>query len=205
MKRVAILGGSFDPPTVSHMQIAAETLYQHKCDQVWIVPCGDRLDKQTRTPGPIRLELTKLAMRDFFPEGFPVMVKDIEIENKTTIPTYFLMKRFEELYPPTEFEFHFIMGSDLIPTLHLWHEPERLVSEISFILYNRLNGDDSVNLEKCMPLGMPQKYSYLKGSRNLFGEISSTEVRRRIAESRERGEPVERAFNIAGLVPKAVI
>ena len=52
---------------------------------------------------------------------------------------------------------------------------------------------------------MPQKYSYLKGSRNLFGEISSTEVRRRIAESRERGDPLERAFNIAGLVPKAVI
>ena len=63
IKRVAVLGGSFDPPTISHMQIAAETLYQHKCDQVWTVPCGDREDKKARTPGPTRLEMTKLAAK----------------------------------------------------------------------------------------------------------------------------------------------
>ncbi len=76
-----------------------------------------------------------------------------------TIPTYFLMKKFEEIHP--DLEFHFVMGSDLIPTLHLWHEPERLVSEIKFILYNRMNGDDSINLEKCVPKGMPLQYIYL--------------------------------------------
>ena len=127
--------------------------------------------------------MTKRAVSDFFPSGFPVLVNDIEIKNKQTIPTYFLMKKFEELYG-ADYEFHFVMGSDLIPTLHLWHEPEKLVSDINFILYNRLNGDPSINLELTTPSGMPKKFLYKSGARNFFGEISSTEVRRRIDESR---------------------
>ncbi len=147
------------------------------------MPCGDREDKKARTPGPKRLEMTRLAVQDFFPKDFPVYVNDIEVENKRTIPTYFLMKKFEELYGDKH-EFHFIMGSDLIPTLHLWHEPEKLVSEINFIIYNRLNGDPSINMELNIPKGIPAKYIYNAGARNFFGEISSTEVRRRILESR---------------------
>ncbi len=96
------------------------------------------------------------------------------------------------------------MGSDLIPTLKYWHEPDKLVSEINFVLYNRLNGDDSVNLEKNPVIeGMPKKYLYLPGARNVFGEISSTEVRRRIAEAKENGGSIE--TNIAGMVPKTVV
>ncbi len=94
------------------------------------------------------------------------------------------MKKFEELYGDKH-EFHFVMGSDLIPTLHLWHEPEKLVTEINFIIYNRLNGDPSINLDLNIPKGMPVNYLYNPGARNFFGEISSTEVRRRIQESRE--------------------
>ncbi len=46
-KSVAILGGSFDPPTISHLQLASETL--NTCptiDEVWIIPCGSRPDKK---------------------------------------------------------------------------------------------------------------------------------------------------------------
>ena len=48
-------------------------------DQVWFVPCGDREDKKARTPGAKRLEMTRLAVQDFFPKDFPVFVNDIEI------------------------------------------------------------------------------------------------------------------------------
>ena len=97
------------------------------------------------------------------------------------------------------------MGSDLIPTLHLWHEPEKLVSDINFIIYNRINGDPSINLELGFPKGMPAHYLFNSGARNFFGEISSTEVRRRIQDSRDAKEPKEKCFNIAGLIPKTVI
>ena len=46
-KNIAVLGGSFDPPTISHLQLASETL--NVCpliDEVWIIPCGERPDKR---------------------------------------------------------------------------------------------------------------------------------------------------------------
>ena len=45
MKRIAIFGGSFDPPTISHMQVASETINLLGFDEVRLVPCGARPDK----------------------------------------------------------------------------------------------------------------------------------------------------------------
>ena len=122
--------------------------------------------------------MTKIAVRDLFPEDLPIEVNDIEILNKETIPTYFLMKKLEEKYGD-ENEFHFIIGSDLIPTLHLWHEFKSLKSEINFVIYNRVGYE--INLEnKAFADNFPEKYIYNPVAKNLFGEISSTEVRNRI-------------------------
>ena len=45
LKKVGILGGSFDPPTISHLQLASEALNVLKFDEIWMVPCGTRTDK----------------------------------------------------------------------------------------------------------------------------------------------------------------
>jgi len=48
--KVAVLGGSFDPPTIGHMQLASETLnLDSTIDEVWIIPCGARPDKKLST------------------------------------------------------------------------------------------------------------------------------------------------------------
>ena len=57
-----------------------------------MIPCGDREDKKARTPGVKRLEMTSIAVKDMFPEGYPVEVSDIEVRNGKTIPTFRLMK-----------------------------------------------------------------------------------------------------------------
>ena len=44
-KSIAIMGGSFDPPTVAHLQVAAETFNKLTFDEIWLVPCGFRPDK----------------------------------------------------------------------------------------------------------------------------------------------------------------
>ena len=37
-------------------------------DEVWVVPCGKRPDKPNDSPPEQRLEMTKLAFKDFFPK-----------------------------------------------------------------------------------------------------------------------------------------
>ncbi len=166
--------------------MAAETLYQYKFDSVWFVPCGDRIDKQSRSSAVHRLNMTRIAVKDFFNEKFPVEVNSIEVDNGTTIPTYFLMNKLKENYAGS-LEFFFILGSDLIPTLKLWHEPEKLVKDINFVVFNRVGYD--INQYLNTP-DMPLKYLCSSESKYIFGEISSTEVRNRIhiARASDSGE-----------------
>jgi nicotinic acid mononucleotide adenylyltransferase len=42
---VAVIGGSFDPPTIAHALMAAELLNQKIVNKVVYVPCGTREDK----------------------------------------------------------------------------------------------------------------------------------------------------------------
>ena len=42
--------------------------------------------------------MVKLAIQDYFPVGYPVVVDDIEVKNGPSIPTYFLMKQLEAMY-----------------------------------------------------------------------------------------------------------
>ena len=49
------------------------------------------------------------------------------------------MKEFEQLHKDSSF--HFIIGSDLIPTLGSWDEGEKLLGEINFVIWNRQGYD----------------------------------------------------------------
>jgi nicotinate-nucleotide adenylyltransferase len=73
---VAILGGSFDPPTIAHVQIACE-IYNNfaDVDEVWFIPCGDgRVDKSLRTKGTHRMKMLQLVLRDLIDECVPIKV-----------------------------------------------------------------------------------------------------------------------------------
>jgi nicotinate-nucleotide adenylyltransferase len=73
---VAILGGSFDPPTIAHVEIACE-IYNNfaDVDEVWFIPCGDgREDKNLRTRGIHRIRMLELLLSDLIDECVPIKV-----------------------------------------------------------------------------------------------------------------------------------
>jgi nicotinic acid mononucleotide adenylyltransferase len=47
IRKIAILGGSFDPPTDGHLHVAAGVVQTKAADEVWMMPCGKRPDKPT--------------------------------------------------------------------------------------------------------------------------------------------------------------
>ena len=135
-RKIGILGGSFDPPTISHLQLASEALNVLKIDEIWMIPCGVRTDKQLKTEAHQRLYMVERAIKDYFPEGYPIKTNDIEVANGPSIPTYFLMKELELKYG-NAYKFYFMMGSDLIPGLIKWDEGQKLIDEINFIVFER--------------------------------------------------------------------
>ena len=54
--------------------MAAEAINLRYVEEVWVVPCGNRKDKDVGTPGDHRLKMTELLIENFFPRDFPVKV-----------------------------------------------------------------------------------------------------------------------------------
>lgn len=57
-----------------------------------MVPCGARPDKKYILEPEKRLEMTRLAVLDFFPQEFPIKVEDVEVKNGESIPSFYLIE-----------------------------------------------------------------------------------------------------------------
>lgn len=192
--RVAIFGGSFDPPTIAHMQIACEIYnnFEH-IDQVWIVPCGDgRCDIKLRTPANHRLNMLHLIKDDLIAHNVPIFIDETEINRGEYIPTYYLLKELEETHK--DMEFVFCIGTDLLEGLKTWDECDKLVEEFEFIIVSREDYPLVLDLPEVV---YPKKYEVLE----TIISGSSTKVRNRI-HSR-----IENKLNLAinGLTTNRVI
>ena len=199
-KNVAIFGGSFDPPSISHLQVASETINLLGFDEVWLVPCGHRPDKKSLSAPERRLKMVELAVADFFPPNFPVKISRIEIDHGESIPTMYLMDRFNMEHGDTH-KFYFIMGSDLIKSLHWWDDGERMINTMRTIIFRRkgYNNDEIVNhpnFPKNDPIVLQEELS-------VIGVISSTEIRSRIAQNSLK--PQVPHLGITGLVTPSVL
>jgi len=136
-KNIAIFGGSFDPPTISHIQVACEI---YNClddiDEVWMIPCGDqRTDKKLKVEGKHRLKMLEMTKHDIIIDDLPILVKDTEIANQKYMPTYDLLTKLQKENPDDQFSF--CLGSDIAKSLIKWDNGEKLMKEFQFIIINR--------------------------------------------------------------------
>ena len=146
------------------------------------------------------MEMVRLAVKDFFPADFPVKIHTIEIENGESIPTMYLMDKLNEKYSK-DLNLYFIMGSDLVKTLHWWDDGERMIETMPSIIFKRKGYDNESllmhpNFPKNNPIVISEELS-------LIGVISSTEIRKRVRENQNKAWPS--SFGIAGLVTPSVL
>lgn len=201
---VVIFGGSFDPITITHIQVAAEVIHFELGDQVWVVPCGMRPDKRTNIEPRHRLEMVSLAIDSLLPQDFPMFVDPIEVDEGRYVPTRELMCLFRERYP--QLRFKVLIGNDLLSSLHMWDDFPLLILENQFIVYKRIftsklvmepDGEDYVYLNDENKSRIQVEQISGIGMTPTLSNISSTEIRKRM---------VTKGINaIAGLTPLCVI
>ena len=228
-KRVAVFGGSFNPITNAHLNCAAEIIHSKLADEVWITPCGARPDKPSlKTSGLHRLIMCHLAVDTTFGSRFGVKVCDEEIHQPRNVPSLILMRRLKANHP--NFDFSFVVGSDLIPTLHEWDAPAMpgfwdgvkqagkvFMAECNFLVIERPGSDID---EHSLPPNFQLIAHALKarGSQLTETYLSSSEVRNRMLgaddivryelRKREHGQPVRIGSwydEAEGLVPPSVL
>ncbi|MDL1872552.1 nicotinate-nicotinamide nucleotide adenylyltransferase [Deltaproteobacteria bacterium PRO3] len=123
--RVALLGGSFDPPHRAHVQVIEHLLQSGRFDEVWVFPSPQNPLKPASAPFEDRLAMCRLAF-----EGLDPRVRVKDDEGTLSGYTIDLIRHLKQHYPKAEFTF--VGGSDLKDELPRWKEIEALKKILHF-------------------------------------------------------------------------
>ena len=128
MKRIGILGGTFDPPHNGHLMIADGVKHACQLDEVWFIPTNEPPHKQqAMSNNDHRITMLKkaLAHTSYF------MVNTIEMERSGKSYTIDTIKLLQERHPNTSF--YFIIGADMVEYLPNWNQIDELMTLVQFV------------------------------------------------------------------------
>jgi nicotinate-nucleotide adenylyltransferase len=176
--RIGIFGGTFDPPHLGHLILAAEATDQLKLDRLlWVLtPDPPHKQNQPLTPVDIRLRLVQSALRDnpFFE------MSRVDLDRPGPHYTLDTIQFIAAQYPQADL--YYLIGGDSLHDFPNWFEPRKILDAVKGLSVMRRPGDeiDLSVLEKQMP-GISEKLAFVEAP---LLEISSHQIRRRIREKR---------------------
>lgn len=151
--RVAIFGGSFNPPHVAHQLAITLVLATARVDELWMVPTFKHPFDKALAPYADRVRMCELAAAPFA----AVRVDRIEEELGNESYTLRTVRALQERHP--DHQFVLVIGADLVAERERWHGWEEL-SRLPFIIVGRAGAQAREGVE--------------------LPPISSTEVRQRL-------------------------
>ena len=179
-QRIGIFGGSFNPVHFGHIRLARQLRQLAGLDEVWLMvsPQNPFKTNQTLLDDDKRLQLVQLALK----REKGLVASDFEFRLPKPSYTWNTLQALAQSFP--EHEFTLLIGADNWISFPKWYHADDILSRYSIVVYPRKDSNIDVN-------SLPPNVT-LVNTRLI--PISSTQVRRRIAE----GKSIER------LVPKAV-
>lgn len=168
--RVALFGGSFDPPHVGHQLAALYVLETFPVDELWLVPVFRHVFDKRLVPYRHRLEMCRLMAQSL---GSRVQVSTVEEELGGPSYTLHMVRRLREKHPGVEFSL--VIGSDLLKERERWYGWPELSATLPFLVLHRGGCEAAVDhavhasdIHHQEPLRLP--------------EVSSTAVRTILAQ-----------------------
>lgn len=133
MKKVGILGGTFNPPHIGHLVMANEVLHALQLDEVRLMPNAIPPHKQHRADATPEQRVRMLEL--FIGETPKLSIEMIELERGGRSYTFETMRALREREP--DVQFYFIIGGDSVAELHTWYRIDELVQLVTFVGVNR--------------------------------------------------------------------
>jgi len=181
--RIGVFGGTFDPIHWGHLVLAETVRDQAGLSEVLFVPTAVPPHKEAGAALPIRhrLEMTRLAIAG--QQGF--RLSDIEASSDAVSYSVETLDQLAAQYPNGT-ALRFIAGADQLEEIETWKDYRRLLAQYGLYVVGRVGSHEERLLERhgrsVVAISMP------------LIEVSSTDVRRRVADGR----------SIRFLVPPAV-
>jgi nicotinate-nucleotide adenylyltransferase len=130
MRRIGVMGGTFDPVHHGHLVAASEVAHTFSLDEVIFVPTGAPYQKQTRVVSPPEDRYLMTVIATASNPRFSVSRVDIDRPGPTyTIDT---LKDLRAQAAPSD-EFFFITGADALAEILTWHAADELFTLAHFV------------------------------------------------------------------------
>ena len=126
---IVIFGGSFNPPTIAHYQIAKHILTQLNCQHFFFLPVGDYYPKKGLISSVHRVAMLKLMCQELKRAS----VSTIEVEANHVLTTFETLTQLQMKFPQETLAF--VIGADNLEDL--MNEVENSVDEEIIEVYNR--------------------------------------------------------------------
>lgn len=180
-ERIGIFGGTFDPPHLGHVRVAADVADRLRLDRVLWVPARRSPHKPDRklTPDDVRLEMTSAAAA----ADTRFEVSDIELKRPAPSYTVDTLRTLRDRFGP-DAELFLIIGVDQYEAFDAWHEPDaiRLLATLAVMDRGGAGADEATAGTRVVRVPVERV------------DVSSTEVRARAAAG----------ASVRALVPEAV-
>ncbi|MBI29228.1 MAG: putative nicotinate-nucleotide adenylyltransferase [Alphaproteobacteria bacterium MarineAlpha5_Bin11] len=130
MKKVGLLGGSFDPPHKGHIYISLEAKKVFCLDEVWWIVSPQNPLKINK---PASYE-ERLKNCHKLVKNFPINIK--EYEKKINSPySYKTIKYLKNKYD--SIKFFWLMGADNLVGFNKWQNWQEIFNEVSVVVFKR--------------------------------------------------------------------
>lgn len=173
--KVALLGGTFNPPHIGHVMIARQVLDFTDTDEVWFLPnYGQHPEKPNVASVSDRVSMVSMITLQ------KTRISTLEINNKLDGNTIHLLP-----FLPKEHRYHFIIGSDWLSRFHTWGNYQELLEKLPFFVFPRYGHSIEPLYKNMTVVSHPTLVSF---------DISCTKIRER----------VKLGFSIDNFVPAGV-
>lgn len=177
-KNIALFFGSFNPPTIQHIQIAEIISKLDYIDELFIVVTPHNPDKDVSTIADEihRLNMVKLSIKE--KDIKKAIASDVEFDIEKPNYTYKTIEKVKQLYPNDNI--FFVCGADVFNDMNNWENFHFINQNCTFIALKRAGHEisekrkkNSKHIELILPLEITEL------------NISSTLVRNLVANQKD--------------------
>ena len=143
--KIGILGGTFNPIHIGHMEMASIAADVFELDDVMLIPTGNppHKSKDDILSKYERYELCLLSAAEYD----NIFVSSIEIDRDGYTYTIDTLNELEKVYGLKD-DIYFIIGGDTFLQLEKWREFKEVFKRCKFIAFGRVCMDESSILNK---------------------------------------------------------
>ncbi len=133
MKKIALLGGSFNPPHTGHFEMAKYIYGALGADEVWFLFSNNwQKDAASYASTEDRMEMGRILAQHY--PDMPFIMSDIQDELGTHI-TYEVLTGLEKKFPDNQFIW--VMGADSLASFHTWENYKEIIQNFPIAVVDR--------------------------------------------------------------------